>query len=54
MKIGDLIYIVSSHRRVAGTIISPWKIDGWWNVFTTRGDVIHWPEFQMELISESR
>lgn len=54
MKPGDLIYIVGSHRRIMGTIISPWKTNGWWNVLTIRGDMIHWPEFQLELISEGR
>lgn len=54
MKIGDIIYIVGSHTKILGTIISPWKLNKWWNVLTARGDVIHWPEFQMEAVSESR
>ena len=54
MKIGDLIRILGSHTELVGTIISPWKVNGWWEVLTKNGRVIHWPESQMEMINESR
>ena len=47
MKIGDLVQIVGSHTRLVGTIVEPWKIDGWWQVLVNNGQVIHWPESQM-------
>jgi hypothetical protein len=54
MKIGDLVKIVGSHATLIGTIVSPWRVDDWWEVLTSAGRVIHWPESQMELIDESR
>ena len=54
MKPGDLVYIVGSHARLVGTIISPWKIDEWWEVLVRGGQVIHWPESQMEGVNENR
>ena len=54
MKPGDLVKIIGSHAQIVGTIIEPWAADGWWTVLTQRGQVINWPESQMELINESR
>ena len=54
MKTGDLVKIVGSHAQIVGTIVEPWKVDEWWVVVTQRGQIINWPESQMELISESR
>ena len=54
MKAGDLVKIVGSHAQIVGTIVEPWKVDEWWVVVTQRGQIINWPESQMELISESR
>ncbi len=54
MKVGDLVKIVGSHSSLIATIIKPWKVDDWWEVMTHRGQVIHWPESQMELINEAR
>ena len=54
MKVGDLIKIIGSHAEIVGTILEPWKVDEWWVILTQRGQVIHWPESQMELLNESR
>ena len=60
MKAGDLVKIIGSHSSTAdafgffGTIVEPWAADGWWTVLTQRGQIINWPESQMELINESR
>lgn len=53
MKVGDLVHIVGSHARLVGTIVEPWKIDGWWHVLVNNGQVIHWPESQMEQVNQS-
>lgn len=53
MKVGDLVHIVGSHAKIVGTIIGPWKVDEWWEVLTQRGEVIHWPDSQMEIVNES-
>ncbi len=50
MKAGSLVKIVGSHAQIIGTIIGPWKVAEWWEVLTQRGQVIHWPESQMEVI----
>lgn len=52
MKVGSLVMIVGSHARVFGTVISPWKVDEWWEILTERGQIIHWPESQLEVISD--
>ena len=55
MKIGDFVNLTGSHSGyLAGTIIGRWDIDDWWVVFTNAGEIINWPESQMELINESR
>ncbi len=50
MKPGDLVKIVGSHATITGVILESWKIEDWWMLLTQRGDVIHWPESQMELV----
>ena len=63
MKVGDLVRILGSFglppqvgndSPLVGTLISPWKVDKWWEVLLGSGRVIHWPESQMEMISEDR
>ena len=51
MKVGDLVKIVASHTALIGTIVSPWKVDEWWEVLLGDSRVIHWPESQMEVIN---
>ena len=53
MKVGDLVNIVGSHAKIVGTIIEPWKADGWWTVLTQRGELINWPESQMKSLNQS-
>lgn len=50
MKVGDLIKVVGSHAQITGVILEPWKLEDWWIILTQRGDVIHWPESQMEIV----
>ena len=50
MKVSDLIKVVGSHAQITGVILEPWKLEGWWVILTQRGDVIHWPESQMEIV----
>jgi len=53
MKVGDLVKVVGSHATITGVILESWKpasSPGWWMLLTQRGDVIHWPESQMELV----
>ncbi len=52
MKVGSLVRIVGSHAQIFGTVIRPWKVDEWWEILTQRGQIIHWPESQMEVVSE--
>lgn len=52
MKVGDLVKIIGSHVELVGTIIGSWKIDEWWEVLIRDGDVIHWPESQMQIVYE--
>ncbi len=54
MKTGDLVKILGSHVSLIGTIVSQWRVEGWWEVLIKDGRLIHWPESQMELINESR
>ena len=59
MKVGDLVNIVGSWKpkskeMLVGTIVAQWKIDEWWEVLIRDGEVIHWPESQMEVVNESR
>ena len=53
MKVGSLVRIVGSHAHCIATIIAPWKVGGWWEVLTQQGQIIHWPESQMELMNGS-
>jgi len=53
MKVGSLVCIVGSHAQVIATIIAPWKVDEWWEVLTQGGQIIHWPESQMEVVNGS-
>ena len=50
LKVGDAVTLDGSHAKVTGIIISPWRIDGWWEIFTARGQVIHWPDSQMSRV----
>lgn len=50
MKVGDTVKLNGSHAEVMGIIVSSWKIDGWWEIFTTHNQVIHWPDSQMEVV----
>lgn len=52
MKTGDLVKIVGSHAALIGTIVSQWRVEGWWEVLIEGGRVIHWPESQMELVND--
>ena len=54
MKAGDLIRVIGSHAQIVGTIIKPWKVEEGWVILTQRGELIHWPESQMEIINEGR
>ncbi len=56
MKVGDLVKIVEVDGRISviGTIIAAWAGTGWWEILTSNGVFIHWPENQLEVISESR
>tara|TARA_Y100000592_G_scaffold92324_1_gene153865 strand:- start:655 stop:834 length:180 start_codon:yes stop_codon:yes gene_type:complete len=59
MKVGDLVYIIGSHQgtgvptRLVGTIVAQWKVEEWWEVLTQSGQMIHWPESQIEVINEA-
>lgn len=53
MKVGDTVTLNGSHAKVMGIIVAPWKIEDWWEVFTTAGNVIHWPASQMSRLSRS-
>lgn len=52
MKVGDLVFLTGSKTdaRALGTIISPCKIEDWWDVLVQGGHVIHWPESQLETV----
>jgi len=53
LKVGDAVTLDGSHAKVTGIIISPWRIDGWWEIFTARGQVIHWPDSQMKVVENA-
>lgn len=46
MKVGDIVQVVGSHAQITGTIVSTWKVEGWWEVLVGNR-IIHWPESQM-------
>ena len=50
MKVGDIIRVCGSHAQIVGTIIDVWRIEDWWIIMTEHGQLIHWPESQMELV----
>ena len=59
MKAGDLVLVIGSHEglevtAITGVLIKEWKIKDWWEVMTSKGQIINWPEAQMEVISENR
>ena len=62
MKVGDLAKIIGtmSDADTIGTVIEPWEningYDGhdWWTVIIGTGELISWPESQMEKINENR
>ena len=60
MKVGDLVMLLGSHgdgpevTAIAGMIVDKWRIPDWWCVMTPNHGLVHWPESQMEVISESR
>ena len=58
MKVGDLVKVLADDlekQRAVGTILAPWiGNSNWWEVLLAGGRIIHWPESQMEVLSESR
>ncbi len=61
MKPGDLVKVCQSldfkgdKLGLIGTIIEPWEHQPeWWLILTRDEELIHWPESQLEVISESR
>ena len=55
MKVGDLVKLIGSfdEERV-GVIVAHSKFSPGWHTISCSEELIHWPETQMEVISESR
>ncbi len=63
MKQGDLVKVCRSfedealeqmHWGLIGTIVEPWEHQpDWWIILINNGELIHWPESQLEVINEN-
>lgn len=56
MKVGDLVKLIGSFygEQVVGVIIACAEFSPGWHTISCSEELIHWPETQMEVISESR
>ena len=58
MKAGDMIRLVGSFdKNRIGVLVSEandYGFDGWWDILDSDGEMIVWPESQIEVINESR
>ena len=56
MKVGDLVKFIgsTSAKPLLGVLICKWAgQDDWWEVLV-KDRMIHWPESQLEMVSEGR
>ena len=55
VKVGDLVKLIGSfHTARVGLIVAPHEHNPGWFTINYKGELLHWPEKEMEVISESR
>ena len=55
MQVGDLVKLIGSfHRERVGLIVALHEHNPGWFTINYKGELLHWPETKMEVISESR
>lgn len=56
MKVGDLVKLIGSFHgeRVIGVIVESNVFAPGWHTMSCSEDVVHWPETQLEVLSENR
>ena len=56
MKVGDMIKFEGSFGiDLTGILVSYGNFsEGWWDILTSDGKMVVWPETQIEVINESR
>jgi hypothetical protein len=57
VKAGDLVWVKGTHgpEHVRGIILESWEtVLSWWTIMIRDGEIINWPESQLEKINESR